>query len=390
MMRVLFLHYLDDVRAGGSLRVGQLLANHLPPEDVEVRILFAYGDKGPVAEQSKVRVDYARVGGRWDVLGWLRFRKYIREFNPDILHFQDPLTVGRCFLSGLSARRITHCHGRPLHRPKTLGQRVNAWWQRWDTDLFVCIDHVAAEVLERTRLARPGQCVVLSNGVDFDFLQKRPSRSSACKTLGLPIDVKLLGMVCRVVEHKGFPDLFRQMTFLPPEWHAVVFGEGADRLQLQARAQKLRLAERIHFVGPLNDVRPAYAAMDAYFFACAHEAFGLAMAEAMASQVPVFGLHGLGEYREHEPPLIDESVAILLQRKDTNRLYDPKQVVIPEADDIQQNLAARIAAFDPTAKSSQSMLRAASERIRDHFEIHSRAIQLSQIYRELLSRRSKI
>jgi len=386
-MRVLFLHYLDDVRAGGSLRVGQLLANHLCPREVEARILFAYGDRGPVGSQSTARVDYARVGWRWDVAGWLRFRKYIREFNPDILHFQDPLTVGRGFLSGLSARRITHCHGRPLRRPSTAAQRINAWWQRRDTDLFICIDAVAAEVLERTGLARAGQCVVLPNGVDFDFLQTRPSRSGARQTLGLPGDVKLLGMVCRVVEHKGFPDLFRQMTFLPSEWHAAIFGEGGDRPRLEARARELGLGDRVHFVGPVADVRPAYAAMDAYFFACAHEPFGLVLAEAMASGVPVFGLHGLGEYRTHQPPLVDESVAVFLERENAARLDDLRQAAIPESDDLHKILAGRIAAFDPMSAPSQAMLHAASERIRVHFDIHARAVQLSHIYRELLSRR---
>jgi len=380
------MHYLDDVRAGGSLRVGQLLANNLPPDEVESRILFAYGNKGPVGEQSTVRVDYAHVKGRWDLGGWLRVRKYITEFKPDILHFQDPLVVCRIFLSGLPGRRLTHCHGRPLNPPTTRAQKFNAWWLKRDTDLFVCIDAVAAQTLEKFNLARKGQCVLLANGVDFEWLQQRPTRTGARNALSLPADKKIMGMVCRVVEHKGIPDLFRQLKFLPDEWHGAIFGDGPDRDKLQAQARQLNLSDRIHFVGALNDVRSAYAAMDAYFFACAHEPFGLVLAEAMACDVPVFGLHGLGEYRQHHPPLIDESVAILLERGNVARLHDPKQAAIPEADEIYQTLARKIADYGEDDEISRRMIAAARERVRGHFDIHTRAAKLMKIYRDILSR----
>ena len=53
-IRVVIAMYRDDVIAGGSLRVGQTLANNLDPSSVEAHLLFAYGGSGPVARSARV------------------------------------------------------------------------------------------------------------------------------------------------------------------------------------------------------------------------------------------------------------------------------------------------------------------------------------------------
>lgn len=52
------------------------------------------------------------------------------------------------------------------------------------------------------------------------------------------------------------------------------------------RAQALGIDDRVHWVGPLSDMEPAYAAADVLLHPTIYDAFGLVVAEAMAAGVP--------------------------------------------------------------------------------------------------------
>ena len=382
-IRVVQLHYRDDPEAGGSLRVGEHLANHVDPDEVEAHVLFAYGDEGPVAQAATVPCHYPQVDGRWDVRGWMRARRIIQDIAPDILHFQDPLTTLRLFLVDYLAVMIKHCHGRPLE-PGSWREQLKRRWRRYQMDRFVCIDPVAAETMQEYGFAGPDQCSVLPNAVDVDVLQDTPSKEEARSELGLPEDVRLLGMVGRLIEPIGFPDLFRLLQKLPSDWHALFAGGGGERGNMERKAEKQGVRSRIHLLGALDDVRPAYAAMDAYVFLSQHEPFGLVMAEAMACGVPLFGLHGLGEYREIDPPLVNDQVATFFERENPERFLDPSQQSIPEPDPVLDRLRDALLSFDPKSAEARRQVEAAREHVRAHFDAPIQARRMTRIYKELI------
>lgn len=382
-IRVVQLHYRDDPEAGGSLRVGEHLANHVDPDEVEAHVLFAYGDEGPVAQAATVPCHYPQVDGRWDVRGWMRARRIIQDIDPDILHFQDPLTTLRFFLVDRPAVMIKHCHGRPLESG-SWRERLKRRWRRYQMDRFVCIDPIAAETMQEYGFAGPDQCVVVPNAVDVDALQKAPSQEQARSELGLPEEIRLLGMVGRLIEPIGFPDLFRLLQKLPSDWHALFAGDGGDRANMERKAEEQGVRSRMHFVGTLNDVRPAYAAMDAYVFLCQHEPFGLVMAEAMACGVPLFGLHGLGEYREIDPPLINDKVATFFERENPERFQNTSQQSVPEPDSVLDKLRDALLAFDPDSPEVKEQVQAAREHVRTHFDAPIQARRMTRFYKELI------
>lgn len=387
-LRVAMLHYKDDPEMGGSIRVGQHIANHVDPEHVEAHIVFVYEEQGPVAAASDVPCHFPRVEDRYDVRGWLQVRDLIREIDPDVLHFQDPLTTLRVFLTGIPAVRLTHCHGRPLHPPKSFVEKAKRNWRRYTTDTYVCIDPVAAETLVDFGFARDGQCVVLPNAIDVERWRDLPSTQEARSTLDLPQDVKLMGMVGRLIEPKGFPDLFRLLQTMPSSWHAMFAGDGGDRARMERKAEQKGIRDRMHFVGALDNVRPAYAAMDAYVFLCQHEPFGLVLAEAMASGIPLFGLHGMGEYRALDPPLINEEVATFFERDDPERFLDPDEEDVPESDAILGQLREALLSFDPSSQEGKEQIKAAREHVRSHFDVSIQAQRMTHIYQNLLNDRS--
>ena len=380
---IAMIHYLDDARIGGSLRVGQLLANSLDSIQAKVHLIFVYGSPGPVGKVSRVPCYYPKVKGRLDILGWLRVRKLLRDLKPDIIHFQDPLTVLRLFIGDLAKIKITHCHGKPLFPPKTWLQKLQGYWQRQTTDYFVCINPSAAKTLVEFQLAYPQQCLVLPNAVDVSWLEQKPDRLTARKILNLPLDCKILGMVGRVIESKGFPDLFKTIQKLPTFWQVAIFGDGQDRARLEDQSKSLEIDNRVHFLGSLDDVRVAYSAMDALIFLSQHEPFGLILAEAMACQIPVFGLHGLGEYQELSPPLIDKEVAQFWERENPSRFLEIHERPIPENDIILEPLWDALSHFD--SDSLKSQVETAYRRICEHYDVKIQVKRMTAIYQKILN-----
>ncbi len=74
----------------------------------------------------------------------------------------------------------------------------------------------------------------------------------------------------------------------------LLVGEGPERPGAVGLARELGVAERVTCVGEQQDVRPFLALADLLLLPSAAESFGLAAAEALASEVPVIGVRNGG------------------------------------------------------------------------------------------------
>lgn len=329
-LRVAMIHYRDEAAVGGSLRVGQTLTDHLDPKRIEAQLVFAYGQAGPVANAARVPCHFIKAKGPRDLPAWYRARRLFRDLNPDLIHFQEGVVWLRTALSYTSSRKIFHVHGR-YEKPSAKSNRANPFratpllhaYLR-STDAHVCISDGARQALLDIGWTSPAKSHVVFNAIDLARFTPVTDSGTARNLLQLPRDVKLLGMVCRLVKEKGCSELLSLIARLPGNWHGVICGDGPQRTELEMRAAQLGISDRIHFLGSLDDVRPVYAALDAYVFLSSYEPFGLVLAEAMACQVPVFGVMGAGEYCEPRYPLIraDNAVMISGQRDAHGFLLD--------------------------------------------------------------------
>ncbi|MBX3133161.1 MAG: N-acetyl-alpha-D-glucosaminyl L-malate synthase BshA [Gemmatimonadaceae bacterium] len=69
----------------------------------------------------------------------------------------------------------------------------------------------------------------------------------------------------------------------------VMVGDGPDRGAAEDEARTLGVADKVRFLGRIDDVAPLLAAADLYLFPSETESFGLSALEALASGVPVVG-----------------------------------------------------------------------------------------------------
>lgn len=94
----------------------------------------------------------------------------------------------------------------------------------------------------------------------------------------------------RMVEQKGFDMLLEAFALLAlgrPEWHLTILGDGPLRGMLEMQVKSLNLSDRVHLPGNVSPPFPIVRAADVFVFSSRYEAFGMALAEAMACGLPV-------------------------------------------------------------------------------------------------------
>lgn len=146
-----------------------------------------------------------------------------------------------------------------------------------------------------------GATNVIHNPLVLADYEEIPSREKARATLGLPPHVTLVSIVGRINRWKGHDRLLRVARSMRdrPNLHFAVVGapvfRDADFLdELRAFTAAEGLADRVHFVSWLDDVRLAYAATDVMVNCSNDEPFGRTLIEAAACGVPSVAFAGGG------------------------------------------------------------------------------------------------
>lgn len=154
-----------------------------------------------------------------------------------------------------------------------------------------------------------GHLAVVTPGVNLP--QEKPSTGQARQQLGLPATGRLLLLVANDYARKGLGTLLPALALLPGDVQLAVVGHTAQIPRFEAEAAALGLKGRVHFLGPLSDVGPAYCAADVLAHPTLGDTFAMVVLEAMANGLPVVvsgvdwcGISGL---------LTDGQEAVLLQ-----------------------------------------------------------------------------
>lgn len=115
-----------------------------------------------------------------------------------------------------------------------------------------------------------------------------PGQAQARAALGLPADAPLLLFVANDFARKGLETLLQALAQLPPEVQLAVAGGDRAVASWQARARAAGVAEgRIHWLGPQQDLAPAYRAADLLVHPTREDSFAMVALEAMAHGTPV-------------------------------------------------------------------------------------------------------
>jgi glycosyltransferase involved in cell wall biosynthesis len=161
---------------------------------------------------------------------------------------------------------------------------------------------------------------VIEPGVDLETLLRcREMRGALRRELGLAPDVPLVGIVGRlspIKNHYLFLEVAARIAAVRPDVRFVVVGDGELGSAIRARADRLKLSNRVIFAGWRSDLVQVYGDLDVLVSCSDNEGMPISLIEAMAAGCPVIATNVGGV-----PDLIDDhQTGLLVPGRDPSRL----------------------------------------------------------------------
>ena len=202
-------------------------------------------------------------------------------------------------------------------------------------------------------------------GIDLvRFAAPTRSRAAVRAELGIPEGGILVTYVARLVPEKR-PELFLDVAARIAQQRQNVFfalvGVGSQLDECRGLVRRLGLDARVRIPGFVEDLPSTYHASDLFLSTSAYEGFGLAIAEAMASGLPVVSTRvgGVGD------------------------VIGSAGVLVPSGD--PQVLAGHVLALLDDPAGAADLGRRARERAREHLDVRETARGFEAAYRELVA-----
>jgi glycosyltransferase involved in cell wall biosynthesis len=230
---------------------------------------------------------------------------------PDIIH-ANSIRAGLVMSAatfGFRVPVIWHVHDLLPRHPLSTAIRLFACASR--RNHIVAVSRAVARHFEG-RLSRVfrGRVETIHNAVDLErFCPDLQSRRETRRALGLEA-MTVVGIVGQLTPRKGQIELieaFAGLSRVVPDTALLVVGEplfnrdGEYAKSLARAADRSGVADRIHFLGPREDIPAIMRALDLLVVNSRVEPFGLTVIEAMASGTPVLAtaVDGINEIVRH-------------------------------------------------------------------------------------------
>ena len=232
----------------------------------------------------------------------VKMAELVREEGLEILHshYAVPHAVSamlaRQMTPGAKVRLVTTLHGTDI----TLVGSHPAYAQAVhlglaNSDAVVAVSHwLCRETTRRFNLDRT--CQVIHNFVDSGHFGRAKQPCPSFRDQFAKPDEKILLHLSNFRPVKRVEDVIRTFARIVGEIPAVLLmiGDGPDRERAMDTARALNVLDCVRFLGLQDNIAAFLSIGDLFLFPSEYESFGLAVLEAMASEVPVVCSDGGG------------------------------------------------------------------------------------------------
>src|SRR5947199_5370044 len=258
-MKILYVITRSE-RGGAQIHLVDVLKN-LPSG---CRPIIATGESGYLLEEARqlgVPVHLLRylrhpVSPANDLLALFELRSLIKRESPDLIHAH----TSKAGLWGRVAGAVTATPTVFTAHTWSFADGISPI-RRWISLPFeflagriggkvITVSRANQEIATRKAITDPANLVTIWNGIpDTD---QRAAPGSA--------EVPKIVMVARFAPRKDQLSLVRALSGVQQPWRLAFVGDGPTRAEVEAEAQKLRLSDRIAFLGDRGDIADVLAA----------------------------------------------------------------------------------------------------------------------------------
>jgi len=313
--KVLFLN--SCINGGGAGRSLQAYLKQIDPRIEAHVVMPAPGIIAPVLENVE-RIWYVpefverpqrsnfRLAERlgWEWFHWAsnayglprsagKIARIAREIGADLIYCNHMLANPIGAVAGWRAGVPVIFHARNIHVAPVGRAFYRFLAQRACVTRLICNSRASAQLFLE---CAPEKVRIVHNFVDLERFDRAAIVPTLRRDFGIPADATVIGYIGRLVPKKGIPVLleaFRSLHERFPGAHLVLLGgndTGFHRdlgAEYRERARELGVADRTHFTGFLEDIRPVVADFDVLALPSVEpESFGRVLIEAMALGIP--------------------------------------------------------------------------------------------------------
>jgi len=286
--------YLPDLHTGGVPRLYLNLVPFFVEAGFSVTLLL---DRraGALLESLPANVPVIELGVKRQLLAVPKLRAFLRQHKPALLlsaiEQMNVMAVVARALAGTDTRLIVSQHN-PL---SVQAQRGGLAWKALPVlyrlvvrhaDMIVAVSRGVAQDLVATASLPSRRVEVIYNGVvGPDFADRRDAEASL---EFVPDGRQAIINVGRLADQKDHATLLRAFAMLAdPQLYLLLLGEGPSRVELEALARELGIAERVLMPGAVSNPLPAIKAARLFVLSSRYEGFPLVLIESLACGTPV-------------------------------------------------------------------------------------------------------
>ena len=279
-------HILPSLKGGGAEKLVCSLHERMCREGID-SYLINFTDDESGSHDKTINL---RCKNPYHPLVIVRLSALLRDrikkgVGPDIIHthltpcqFFTPLC---CQISGSRVLLVTTEHSTFNKRRKMhFGQMFDRLLYHFYSSV-ICISHGTKHSLETWQPSLADKLITIYNGINLDKFWTVPKNKNAED----PIIIISVGRLVSLKNYKTALQAISKLHDLKFEYHIV--GTGPEKKYLQEIVSDLKLNHCVKFLGWSDDVSALLQQSDIFLLTSRWEGFGLSMAEAMATALPL-------------------------------------------------------------------------------------------------------
>lgn len=219
-------------------------------------------------------------------------KKVLKEGNYKIVHSHiNVLSVFSLWAAKSAGVPIRIAHSHATTNKKEIKRHIIKLILRPLSKVFathyLCCSEVAGRWQFGNKMYNSGKVRLLHNAIDLNkFLYNEEIRNKIRKELKIQKDACVIGHVGRLVQTKNQSfviDVFNEFQTMNPNSILVLAGQGPDLNILKDKVKKLKLKEKVLFLGQRKDINDIFQAFDLFMLPSLYEGLGMTLIEAQVS-----------------------------------------------------------------------------------------------------------